>query len=81
MPLKVLNFQTPIGILKEYYPHLSVFSSLPLQVFGTLFMSLTKTDLSLTQRPLSSFFLDILQPQWGKSVTNHQPKGNLLQWM
>ncbi|KAL6342410.1 hypothetical protein AAG906_009083 [Vitis piasezkii] len=31
--LAVLNFQTPIGTLKECYPHLSVFGSLPLEVF------------------------------------------------
>lgn len=45
MPSKVLNFQTLIGTLKECYPHLSVFSSLPLEVFGsTLFVHVPSKD-------------------------------------
>ena len=59
MASKVLNFQTPIGTLKECYPRLSVFSSLLLKVFGSnVFVHVPNKDRSkLDPKAIKCIFL------------------------
>ena len=67
MPSKVLNFQTPIGTLKECYPHLSVFGSLPLEVFGSsVFVHVPNKDRSkLDLKAIKCIFLGYSPTQKG----------------
>ena len=70
----ILQYQTPIEVLKNCYPNIQLVSSLPPKLLVAAFLStlMLKTERNQIQEPSNVFSQDILQPKKVINVTTHQ---------
>ena len=66
IPSRVLNFSTPVHVLKDLFPHIRIYSYLPLTIFGcTVFVHKSKVISKLDPKVEKCVFIGYAPSQKG----------------
>ena len=79
MPSRVLNFSTPLHVLKHLFPHIRLYSDLPLKVFGCIvFVHKSKVTSKLDLKAEKCVFIGYSPSQKGYKCYNPDTKKTCL---